>query len=306
MLVLVLGRGDLGATGCRYRARRSALAGRCTHDQWKSSQPNRTGDLVSWIYGERIKYNSPDGMGFESQPVRLNIDDINDIMAWIRDLGIQKIDVQGTSRPELDSTDYLRPVSDIATAHISEIRVLDIVGHLDRTDAIPDVIRLHIRCSPNGVVVDGMCSDQSRRPALRKVIEEMRERVRVAERNGVPAERVATLFVLVAAALLGILWLGWWYAAPRQWPGILFAGTVAYLALRNHPWRSFVTSYFRRHRATWFEQKSRKELTDERARQKADKRARRGPIIWAAVATVVAALSSTVPGVYLTGWLGGS
>jgi hypothetical protein len=123
---------------------------------------------MEWLYGPRYEERHADG-SFRSRPVRLNVDDVNEIIGAMETLGMGALRREGAPGAE-DPGPWVE-VPDLTSAHMAQIRNFRISGESGAED-VNTWIRMSVTFSPEGVVTNGAApvNEQQRlRSVLNKV-----------------------------------------------------------------------------------------------------------------------------------------
>jgi hypothetical protein len=252
--------------------------------------------LVILLNAERFPMRFADS--FESSSVRLNIDDVEEMIGALNGLGWGTLSIRGNSGLRDEGGDGV-PVVSVATAHLADVRVLNVtVGTHDQ--ATDRDVYAHLTINPDSVSwqpsavgTTGTASQQ-----LREVSRDIKRMVTNARPGVVDAKRAAIgidLLLWVLALGLGA-WAAW---SIGSWPAALFILVAVWFALRRYRVRRADFEHWVRRRPNrhWLDQKSRKELATERANRRANVRV----AIWGAVAgAAVGALLTVILGAIFT------
>lgn len=235
-------------------------------------------------YGER---------GFESGPVRLNIDDVREIFDALRNAGLPSIDISGTGYADHSHTG--RRIDDMATANLADIGRVKAWGELLADDG-STAARIDVLFEPDRVNVSGF-GDPAHADALRSSVGRIRQVVANAARGPMAAHTKAALITrtsnaLVIAALIG-LWI-WLVLDWSSWAGRALSLVLVAAALRTFHLRpDRFAKYLRNRRGRfWLDQKSQLELATERANSRRDRQV----AIWVGgpVAVIAAAVGTAI------------
>ncbi|MBQ1012628.1 hypothetical protein KBX53_17025 [Micromonospora sp. M51] len=226
---------------------------------------------MRWLYGDRITTQYDNG-AFESGPIRLNVDDIAEIILLFREVDIHSPKI--TCAPLGDGMDTYREVSDLATASVAEVYQVRISGEIDAAEQSKWTI-LGLQISPDGLRIEMVLASPERREPMTKVLSRIKSIVQQAPRGSLPAQRKALLVTsLINIALLTALIICWtWLALSwNNWAGRVMAAIVVALAFKTAMARSgpFEQRFRRSPKRWWLDQQSRAELYKERANTRRD------------------------------------
>ncbi|WP_328421637.1 hypothetical protein OG470_06190 [Micromonospora sp. NBC_00389] len=226
---------------------------------------------MGWLHGPRILQTYE--RGFEASSVRLNVDDINDIISWIRAKGFDPIHVLGA--PIGQHGDLLpdKPIQDLSTTSAAEVGQLKIWSEMDAADQ-QQWRRIDMRITPDGLTVSTIAPSQE---CWQEVLGEIRRMVEHAERGPMPVGRKVQLILRAQRIVVGLILLGLWTWLTLEWrsvPGALLTAIVAALSASAAKIdTAAVFRFVRRHsRIDWLDQFSRRELYERRANIKRDRK----------------------------------
>lgn len=226
---------------------------------------------MGWLHGPRILHT--DERGFEASSVRLNVDDINDMISWIRAKGFDPVHVQGA--PIGQHGDHLpaKPIQDLSTTSAAEVGRLEIWSELDAADQ-QQWHRIDVTVTPDRLNVSTIAPSQD---YWRDVLGEIRRVVEHAERGPMSVARRVQLLLRAQRLAVGLILVGLWIWLTLEWrsvPGALLTAVVAALAVSAaKPDPSAVFLFVHRHsRTDWLDQFSRRELYERRANIKRDRK----------------------------------
>ncbi|MFG3688110.1 hypothetical protein [Micromonospora sp. NPDC047740] len=228
---------------------------------------------MRWLFGNRITQWHSDG-SFESGPIRLNIDDITDIVRAFEEAGINSPKIEGAPPDRDVAMLHYRPLGDLATTSAAEVYHLQIWGEVDEADQ-SRWTRLGLSISPDGVRIDTVIAPPERQQAMANALAKIRGIAEHAPRGPLAPERKAAATVLLLnTALLAALAACWiWLAFSwNSWPGRIMGAIVVALAFKAAMVRKVhLDRRFRVHpKRWWLDQKSRAELYRERANARRD------------------------------------
>ncbi|MEW2145769.1 hypothetical protein AB0869_23450 [Micromonospora vinacea] len=226
---------------------------------------------MRWLYGPTIKESYPDG-SFASGPIRLNVDDVAEIVGAIKDFGIETIAIEGAPFDPMHMAGH-HPVNDLSNASASEVYRLNIWGEADAADQ-STWKRVDVSFSPDEVRLSLIRPGDASRSAteaaakIRRIIEHSRRGPLSPERRGL---LLATSLNFLIFGALFACWV-WLAIEWDSWPGKILAAVLVLVAFKaGFIKRARLEGYFRNQRGRWWlEQKSRAELYRERANTRRD------------------------------------
>lgn len=209
--------------------------------------------------------------GFTSRPVKLDIDDLRDVIAEMEKLGMT-VHVSGSAEPvsRIDAGGW-QLIEDISTVNAGHMRMVRIYGQVETNpNSGPAGTAMRFECTSKGVTVTGSPGPEQS-SAVDAAVTRMRNMVKASPYNGMPARYLDRFLMSVVVVTAVALWGVWWVVDWRSWPGIVFVGLLGVLASssKSWPWKARIRSYLI-DRRWWFQEASRKEIAADRANRKKD------------------------------------